>query len=333
MAANSGYTTIKLRRDTTTNWTTGTKTLDRGEVGLDTTTGKIKFGTADGQAWASAKNVAVIQSDLATSVNGGAAGSVLYQSAADTTAKLAIGASGTVLSSNGSAPSWTTPKLSAFAATTSAELITVISDETGSGSLVFGTSPSITSATLTTPTIGGAGVTFNGSSSGTTVLRANAAAGSGTLVLPVPSGTETLLTSTTAGTTYLAKAGGTMSGALNMGNNAISGVTSLTVSGAVTFSNFPSDSGSIAKLDTGGQLMGGSINLGANLVDVTGALQPSNGGLGVQFSNPVIGATDTAKVRSVLRTFVQQYQPQGTSSGSNGYISGYIPAVGDLWFW
>src|SRR5574343_204637 len=42
----------------------------------------------------------------------------------------------------------TTDKLSALAATTSAELAGVISDETGSGSLVFGTSP-----TLTTPTI------------------------------------------------------------------------------------------------------------------------------------------------------------------------------------
>jgi hypothetical protein len=45
----------------------------------------------------------------------------------------------------------TTDKLSALAATTSAELRGVISDETGSGALVFGTSP-----TLTTPAISGA---------------------------------------------------------------------------------------------------------------------------------------------------------------------------------
>ncbi len=43
----------------------------------------------------------------------------------------------------------TSNKLSAFAATTSAELLGVISDETGSGSLVFATSP-----TLTTPVLG-----------------------------------------------------------------------------------------------------------------------------------------------------------------------------------
>jgi hypothetical protein len=43
----------------------------------------------------------------------------------------------------------TSSKLSAFAATTSAELAGVISDETGTGALVFGTSPS-----LTTPELG-----------------------------------------------------------------------------------------------------------------------------------------------------------------------------------
>lgn len=54
---------------------------------------------------------------------------------------VAFGAGGTA--------AYTANKLSAFAATTSAELAGVISDETGSGLLVFGTSP-----TLTTPNIG-----------------------------------------------------------------------------------------------------------------------------------------------------------------------------------
>jgi hypothetical protein len=43
----------------------------------------------------------------------------------------------------------TTDKLSALAATTSAELAGVISDETGSGALVFGTSPTISNLVLT----------------------------------------------------------------------------------------------------------------------------------------------------------------------------------------
>jgi hypothetical protein len=44
--------------------------------------------------------------------------------------------------------------LAQHAATTSAQLASVISDETGSGALVFGTSPTITSATLVTPALG-----------------------------------------------------------------------------------------------------------------------------------------------------------------------------------
>lgn len=54
---------------------------------------------------------------------------------------VAFGAGGTV--------AYTSNKLSAFAATTSAELLGVISDETGSGSLVFATSPTIATPTVT----------------------------------------------------------------------------------------------------------------------------------------------------------------------------------------
>ncbi len=57
------------------------------------------------------------------------------------TSSVAFGAGGTV--------AYTSNKLSVFAATTSAELAGVISDETGSGSLVFGTSPSFTTSITT----------------------------------------------------------------------------------------------------------------------------------------------------------------------------------------
>ena len=59
---------------------------------------------------------------------------------------VAFGTGGTV--------AYTANKLSEFAATTSSELLGVISDETGSGSLVFATSP-----TLVTPTLGVASAT------------------------------------------------------------------------------------------------------------------------------------------------------------------------------
>lgn len=46
----------------------------------------------------------------------------------------------------------TSGHLGQFAATTSAQLAGIISDETGSGALVFGTSPTLTSPTITSPT-------------------------------------------------------------------------------------------------------------------------------------------------------------------------------------
>lgn len=75
----------------------------------------------------------------------------------------------------------TSGKLSQFAATTSAELAGVISDETGSGALVFATSP-----TLTTPNIGVAtGTSFNsitGLSDATPSMNGVAASGTGVTV-------------------------------------------------------------------------------------------------------------------------------------------------------
>ena len=59
---------------------------------------------------------------------------------------VAFGAGGTVV--------YTTDKLSAFAATTSSELAGVISDETGTGALVFANTPTLVTPVLGTPTSG-----------------------------------------------------------------------------------------------------------------------------------------------------------------------------------
>ncbi|NDF99102.1 MAG: hypothetical protein EB101_09300, partial [Chitinophagia bacterium] len=67
---------------------------------------------------------------------------------------------------------------------TSSQIASAVTDETGTGALVFGTSPS-----LTTPTIGGTGANFSGSTSGTTNLRASATAGATTITLPATTGT------------------------------------------------------------------------------------------------------------------------------------------------
>ena len=82
----------------------------------------------------------------------------------------------------------TSDNLSVFAATTSAQLAGVISDETGSGQLVF--------ATL--PTFGTSGIKLSGSTSGTTQILSAATAG--TSVITLPAGTDTLVGKTTTDT-------------------------------------------------------------------------------------------------------------------------------------
>ena len=87
-----------------------------------------------------------------------------------------FGAGGTVAYQGGT--------LAQFASTTSSQLAGVISDETGSGSLVFATSP-----TLTTPNIGAATVTSLTGSTGN--LSITAASGNNNINL-VPTGTGTV---------------------------------------------------------------------------------------------------------------------------------------------
>lgn len=90
-------------------------------------------------------------------------GGNLTTSGAFTTTLIATGNTSVTLPTSGTLANRET-NLSQFAATSSVQLAGVINDETGSGSLVFATSP-----TLTTPTIG----TINGSTaaSGTLTLR------------------------------------------------------------------------------------------------------------------------------------------------------------------
>ena len=89
------------------------------------------------------------------------------------TSSVAFGAGGTV--------AYVADKLSAFAATSSSELAGVISDETGTGALVFANTP-----TLVTPVLGAATATSITATSGN--MTVNAAAGNNSVNL-VPTGT------------------------------------------------------------------------------------------------------------------------------------------------
>lgn len=85
-------------------------------------------------------------------------GDLLHSKVAGSISRLAKGTNHYRLTTNGNALTWESTaspgnNLSYFAATTSAQLAGVISDETGSSKLVFNGSPSITSATITNPTL------------------------------------------------------------------------------------------------------------------------------------------------------------------------------------
>jgi hypothetical protein len=65
-------TTIQVRRGTTAQWTTGTKTLVAGEIGLDTTTGQFKVGPGN---WADLPYFSAVDvsAPIASTVSGGKA--------------------------------------------------------------------------------------------------------------------------------------------------------------------------------------------------------------------------------------------------------------------
>jgi hypothetical protein len=90
---------------------------------------------------------------------------------------------------SGGGDALTTNPLSQFAATTSAQLAGVISDETGSGKLVFGTAP-VFASTIEVGTAGGTTglVKLNGTTSGVVSLTVAAAAGTHTIKLPTGDG-------------------------------------------------------------------------------------------------------------------------------------------------
>lgn len=161
-----GLGTLATQSGTFSGTSSGTNTGDQtnisGNAATVTTNANLTGPvTSVGNATAIA-NGAIALAKLAN----GTAGNVVTYDAAGVIAAAATGTAGQVLTSNGAgaAPTFQTAAgggnaqtanpLSQFAATTSAQLAGVISDETGSGALVFATSP-----TLVTPVLGVAAAT------------------------------------------------------------------------------------------------------------------------------------------------------------------------------
>ena len=177
-----------------------------------TNTSEVISGTAGDVAFGKVNNVTITTPASAATLTLGSGKTVTISNTLTFTgtdsSSVDFASGGTVL--------YTTSKLSAHAATTSAELAGVISDETGSGVLVFGTSPAFTTSvttasttfavfntTATTVNAFGAATSLNmGASTGTTTVNNDLQLGSGkSLKLPgSTSGTLTVAGPATAGT-------------------------------------------------------------------------------------------------------------------------------------
>jgi hypothetical protein len=99
-----------------------------------------------------------LDADLTSLASATGTNTIYYRSTADTWTAVTIGDNltftGGTLAADGSGDALTADSLSQFAATTSAELAVVISDETGTGALVFANSPAL-AGTPTAPTAAG----------------------------------------------------------------------------------------------------------------------------------------------------------------------------------
>jgi hypothetical protein len=206
-------------------------------------------------------------------------GDILYASTTTALSKLAAVAVGNVLISNGvgSAPSWGQVALASAVSGTLpvANGGTGVTSSSGTGSVVLNSGPSITNATLTTPTIGGAGATFNGSTSGTTVFKAAATAGTTTITMPATTGTMALtsdLPTVNNGTLTMAVSGTGLSGSASFTANQ-SGASSFTVTSNATNANTAS---TIVARDASGNFSAGTITA-ALTGNVTGNVTGSSG--------------------------------------------------------
>ena len=144
--------------------------------------GTVLTSSGSAPQWSAPSTLSVGTATKATNVAGGDANQIPYQSAADTTTFLApatgfLEYTGTTLqwasleASDVSGAAATASGLNQFAATTSEELAVVISDETGTGSLVFATSPTLTSPSLSGAVGSSSDIYFRPNSSGSNTVQ------------------------------------------------------------------------------------------------------------------------------------------------------------------
>jgi hypothetical protein len=228
-----------VQRDASGNFSAGTITASlTGNVtgninGVVTgTTGSSLVGNVTGNV----NNVTLTSATTGFTVAGGTTSKTLTVSNTLTlsgtdASSVAFGTGGTVV--------YTANKLSVFAATTSTELRGVISDETGTGSLVFGTTPTLTTPILgvaTATSINKVAITAPATSATLTIANGKTFTANNTLTL---SGTDGSSIAFGSGGT-VAYTGGTLAQFASTASSQLAGVISdETGSGSLVFGTSP----------------------------------------------------------------------------------------------
>jgi hypothetical protein len=222
-------TQVQVRRGTAAQWTSANPTLASGEQGFETDTLKLKIGNGS-TAWNSLAYVATGSTGTVTSV---AAGTGLTGGTITGTGTIALSTPVSVANGGTGISSFGTGVATWLGTPSSANLAAAVTDETGSGALVFGTSPTITGGTfadavirqtLLTPTfttnvytlvLGDQGdilLASNGATAGTINIPTNASVafpvGTQITIIQTAAGQLTIQ-ATTPGTTTIASTGAT----------------------------------------------------------------------------------------------------------------------------
>ncbi len=263
---------------------------------------------------------------LASNLTGGTAnkGEIVYMSGVNTTSKLtATTTNNQILAYNTStnAPYWLSPTVSTtyFASTTSAQLAAVISDETGSGPLVFANS-----ATLVTPTLGVASATsvnkvvITAPATGSTLTIADGA------TLATVGAYTTTLTST-ANTSVTLPTGGTLANTTYVGSATVAQANNITGAANTIFYNGTANTTSTLGYSTSnnGQVLGVTSGTLGWVTPASTGVTSVSAGTGMSFTT----ITSTGSV-SIDTTVVPRFAATGTFTALQTFQNSSNAAAG-----